>query len=165
MTALRTLEKWFIRIIEICCIVIFAAMTLMVGAQVVMRFLAGNKVDMSWSEEAVRFLLCYMVFFGALLLYESHGHVWVNNLVDAMPTPIRKLMLFVSYAIQLAFFVAILVGTVSYMPVVATQKSNVLHIPLQYVYAVIPITAVCSIVFCIRDTILLLLGKGDFKHG
>ena len=165
MELFRTIEKWFVKIIELCCMVIFAVMILLVGAQVVMRFIAQNASDMSWSEEAVRFLLCYMVFFGALLLYESQGHVWVTNLVDAVPAPIRKLMLFISYIVQAAFFIAILVGAMSYLPTVAMQKSNVLHLPLHYVYAVVPITAAFSLVFCIRDAVCLLLGKGDLNHG
>lgn len=165
MELIRTIEKWFVRIIELCCIIIFAVMTLLVGIQVVMRFIGKNAYDMSWSEEAVRFLLCYMVFLGGVLLYESHGHVWVTNLVDAVPASARKIMLFISYIIQVAFFVAILVGSASYLPTVAMQKSNVLHLPLNYVYAIIPATAVLSLVFCIRDAVLLVLGKGDLKNG
>jgi TRAP-type C4-dicarboxylate transport system permease small subunit len=140
-------------------------MTLLVGAQVLVRFITKNAIDMSWSEEATRFLLCYMVFFGTVLVYESHGHVWVSNLVDAVPNVVRKIMLTLSYLVQLFFCGAVFLGSAQYMPIVATQYSNVLHIPLNYLYAIIPVTIAFILAFCIRDLILMLMGKGDLKNG
>ena len=163
MAFLQSLEKWFVKIIEVFCIVVIAVMVLLVGAQAIMRFILANKVDMSWSEEAVRFLLCYMVFFGTVLVYEKHGHVWVSNLVDAVPVSVRKILLTLSYLVQLAFCICVFLGTARYMPVVKTQFSNVLHIPLNYVYMIIPVTIAFTMVFCVRDLIMLLMGKGDLK--
>lgn len=161
MKALETAQKWFIRVMAATCIILFAAMVLLVGAQVVVRFIARNAVDMSWSEEANRYLLCWMTFFGAVLVYEARGHVWVANLVDAVPKTIRKIMLFISYLVQLAFFAAVLVGAAEYLPTVAAQTSAVLHVPLHLVYIVVPITAVCTAVFCVRDMVLMLADKED----
>lgn len=150
-----------IKVIEWACMISFGVMIILVGLQVVMRFVAKNAFDMSWSEEAVRFLLCWMVFLGAVIIYESHGHVWVANLVDFVPKPVRRGMLFISYVIQICFFISIFVGTAIYFPVISTQYSNMLHIPLTIVYCVIPITGAVSLIFCIRDLIGIVTGKAD----
>lgn len=160
-----TAQKWFIRIMGAICIILFASMVLLVGAQVIVRFIARNAVDMSWSEEANRYLLCWMTFFGTVLVYETRGHVWVSNLVDAVPKAVRKLMLLVSYLVQLAFFAAVLLGATEYLPTVATQTSAVLHLPLDLVYIVIPITAVCTAIFCVRDMVLLIMDKEGTENG
>lgn len=165
MKALNTAQKWLIRIMFVFCVLVFAVMILLVGLQVVMRFIAHNAVDMSWTEELVRVLLCWMTFFGTVLVYEEHGHVWVANLVDAVPTAARKLMLLLSYLIQIVFLVAVLLGATEYLPTVATQTTPVMHIPLPLTYVVIPITAAVTLLFCVRDMILMLQGKGDLKNG
>ena len=163
MQFMKKLERWFVRIVEILLIVIFCAMILIVGAQVVIRFVAANAINMSGTEEITRFLLCYLTFLGTTLLYEEKGHVWVANLVDAVPAPVRRILLILSYAVQLAFFISIFVGAGKIFPVLATQKSNVTHIPLNIVYVGIPLMAAFCLIFCIRDIILIIMGKEAAK--
>ena len=163
MKVFNNCEKWLIKIIQIICIIFFAAMVILVGLQVFMRFVAKNAVDMSWSEEAVRFLLCWMTFLGCVVLFENHGHVWVANLVDSVPKPVRRILLIAAHIVEIAFVAMIFVGTNKFMPIVATQKSNVLHIPMNYVYIIIPITAALIGIFAVRDLILLIIGKGEVE--
>lgn len=163
MRLLNTMQKIILRIMQIFCIFSFSAVTLLVCAQVFVRFALANVIDMSWSEELIRYLLCWLTFFGTAILYEQHGHIWVTNLVDAAPGSVKRLLLLISYLIQMVFFAAILIGTTQYLPTVATQTSAVLHIPLQYVYMIIPIVAVCTMAFCIRDIVLLMQGRGDLS--
>ena len=161
MQFLKKLERWFVRIVEILLIVIFSAMILIVGAQVIIRFVAANAINMSGTEEITRFLLCYLTFLGTTLLYEEKGHVWVANLVDSVPAPLRKVMLLLSYIVQFAFFVSLFIGAKKIFPVLATQKSNVTHIPLNIVYIGIPLMAAFCIVFCVRDFIMIAMGKEE----
>ena len=161
MQLLKKLERWFVRIVEILLIVIFSAMILIVGAQVIIRFVAANAINMSGTEEITRFLLCYLTFLGPTLLYEEKGHVWVANLVDAVPKPARRILLLLSYLVQFAFFISIFIGAAKIFPVLATQKSNVTHIPLNVIYVGIPLMAAFCLVFCVRDFILIAMGKEE----
>ena len=161
MQLLKKLERWFVRIVEILLIVIFSAMILIVGAQVIIRFVAANAINMSGTEEITRFLLCYLTFLGTTLLYEEKGHVWVANLVDAVPKPARRILLLLSYLVQFAFFISIFIGAAKIFPVLATQKSNVTHIPLNVIYVGFPLMAAFCLVFCVRDFILIAMGKEE----
>jgi len=165
MKALRSVQNVILQIMKVLCIISFVIMILLVGAQVIVRFVIKNAFDMSWSEELVRYILCWSTFLGTTVLYESHGHVWVENLVNSVPRAIRTILLVVSYLVQILFFVTVLYGSIQYLPVVAKQTSNVMHIRLDLVYIVIPITAAVCLLFCIRDLILFIKGKGDVKNG
>ena len=159
MHIFKTVEKWFVNIVECLLIIIFIAMILIVAAQVVVRFIAANAMNMSGAEEITRFLLCYQTFLGTTLLYEKKGHVWVANLVDAVPAGVRRILLVMSYIIQAGFFVSIFIGSSKIFPVLATQKSNVNHIPMNLIYIGIPAMAVICLIFCIRDFVQIVLGK------
>ena len=104
------------------------------------------------------------VFFTAIFPLVINGQALCQQL-HAVPKSVRKLMLLISYLVQLAFFIAVLLGAAEYLPTVATQTSAVLHLPLDLVYIVIPITAVCTAIFCVRDMVLLIMDKGENKNG
>jgi len=159
MSVFQSIEKGFLAVVKALLVIDFCAMILIVGAQVIVRFVAANAINMSGAEELTRFLLCYLTFLGATVLYESHGHVWVANLVDAVPKPVRRVLMIFSYIVQFAFFIIVLIGTKQIFPIVATQSSSVLHIPINIVYVGIPFMAVCCLVFCIRDFIYIFQGK------
>ena len=159
MALFTKIEKGFLAVVKALLSIDFIIMILLVGGQVLVRFVAANAINTSGWEELTRFLLCYLTFLGAVVLYESHGHVWVANLVDAVPKPVRRIILILSYIVQFAFFVIILIGTKDIMPSLKTQSSSVLHIPFNIVYIGIPFMAVCCMVFCIRDFIYILQGK------
>jgi TRAP-type C4-dicarboxylate transport system permease small subunit len=157
----KTIENIFVKLVQFLLFLIFAVMTILVLAQVAVRFIGSNAINMAWSEELTRYLLCYLTFFGSAYLYEQRGHVAVTNLVNAVPAAAKRIMLILSYIVQLAFFIAIFVGSSTFLPVVATQYSSVMHIPMNIVYIGIPVTGACCLVFCIRDIVKLLQGSED----
>lgn len=159
MSLFEKLENGFVKVIQALLVIDFCAMVLIVGAQVIIRFVAANAINMSGAEELTRIFLCYLTFLGATLLYESRGHVWVANLVDAVPGPVRKILLLLSYVVQLAFFIIIFVGSSKIFPVVGTQSTSVLHVPMRVCYIGIPFMAVCCLVFCIRDIVRIFKGQ------
>lgn len=158
MKIINTMETWFRRIVEVLLAILFIGMIVLVAAQVVGRFI---NVSMAWGEELSRYFMVYSIFFGMTLLYEEHGHVWVANLVNAVPPILRKLMLIVSYIIQVVFFIAVFYGTSQLFPTVAMRTSNVNHIPLNLVYICVPISAAFMLVFCIRDLVNIIVGGGE----
>jgi TRAP-type C4-dicarboxylate transport system permease small subunit len=55
--------------------------------------------------------------------------------------------------------ISIFVGCTTFLPVVATQYSSVMHIPMNIVYIGIPVSGAACLVFCIRDFVKLLKGE------
>lgn len=80
---LASLENVFKKIIAILTAVSFGTMVLLTVVQVFCRFIFKSSID--WSDEGARILLVFTVFFGLVMTYEAHGHVWVDNLVNAVP--------------------------------------------------------------------------------
>jgi len=157
MQLIKSLGKWFNKIISALLAVFFVTMIVLVTAQVLSRFFLGN--SMAWSEEITRYLLVWTVLFGTILVYEEHGHVWVANLVDALPRTPKKIVLLISYLIQFVFFVAVLWGSYIYLPTAQLRTSPVNLLPMHLVYMCVPIAAFIMEIYCIRDIIKLLTGR------
>ncbi|TGE39260.1 TRAP transporter small permease [Desulfosporosinus fructosivorans] len=159
MKLLSSLEKWFNKTLSALMAIMFLVMILLVTAQVFSRFFLDT--SMAWSEEISRYLLVWTVFFGTTMVYQEHGHVWVANVVDAVPPTARKIILFISYLIQFVFFAAVLWGTYIYYPTAAMRTSPVNLLPLPLVYLCVPIAAFCMEMFCIRDIVKLFTGRHE----
>lgn len=152
-------EKFFKTVIEVFLAIVFAAMIILVAVQVVCRYLLPT--PLAWTEELVRVLMAYVVFLGTTVVYEAHSHVCVDNLVNAAPAALRRIMLLLSYLVQFTFCMLLLIGSIKFLPVIAMRASNVLfNISLKWFYMCAPISAVFTVVFVIRDFILeVILGK------
>ena len=159
MQLIKSLGKWFNMIISGLLAVSFLTMIVLVTAQVFSRFFLDY--SMAWSEEISRYLLVWTVFFGTLLLYEEHGHVWIANFVNALPRSPQKIVLLISYLIQFAFFVVVLWGSYLYLPTAQLRRSPVNLLPMHLVYMCVPMAAFCMGIFCIRDIVLLFAGRDE----
>ena len=159
MKPLSSLEKWFNKMLSALMAIMFIVMILLVTAQVFSRFFMNT--SMAWSEEVSRILLVWTVFFGTMLVYQERGHVWVANLVDAVPPTARKIILFFSYIIQFVFFAAVLWGSYIYYPTAAMRTTPVNLLSLTLIYSCVPITAFCMEIFCIRDMVKLFTGRHE----
>lgn len=157
MQLIKSLGKWFNKIILALLFVSFLTMIVLVTAQVFSRFFLDY--SMAWSEEISRYLLVWTIFFSTILVYEEHGHVWIANFVDALPRSPQKVVLLISYLIQFAFFLAVLWGSYIYLPTALLRTSPVNLLPMHLVYSCVPIAALCMEMFCIRDIVLLFAGR------
>lgn len=157
MQLIKSLGKWFNMIISTLLVVSFLTMIVLVTAQVFSRYCLGY--SMAWGEEISRYLLVWTVFFGTILVYEEHGHVWIANLVDALPRIPQKIVLLISYLIQFVFFMAVLWGSYIYLPTAQLRTSPVNLLPMNLVYMCVPIAAFCMEIFCIRDIVKLFAGR------
>jgi TRAP-type C4-dicarboxylate transport system permease small subunit len=139
----------------------FAAMMVMlltIFSQVITRY--GFGYTPQWSEEVARYLFVYVVFLGSALIMGESGHLAVEFLPNhfkgtPVGTALRALSLVCGY-----LFVGILLTQGSRMVQTMTfQTSPGLEIPMSYVYAVIPVSAVLMALYLIRDTIRLFKGE------
>ena len=152
------LEKLFTNIVSVFLVICFAAMIILAFVQVVARYVFHASVP--WTDEAVRAFMCYTVFIGTILVYEQNGHVCVDNLVNAAPQMIKRIMLLICYAVQFIFCGLLFFGAVKYMKVASTRTLTTLPISLSYLYISAIISAVCTFVFVVRNFIKeVIMGK------
>ncbi|MCR4629812.1 MAG: TRAP transporter small permease [Clostridium sp.] len=78
MKLLKSLDK---NLEEVLCVVILAAMTLVIFIQIIIRQISSFvKLPMAWSEEIGRYLFIYAVYVGAALATKKLAHQKVDIL-------------------------------------------------------------------------------------
>ena len=159
MKVFRTLDTYLTKLIEVFVVIAFIAMVILVAAQVFVRYLTTS--SLTWSDEASRYLMVYMIFFGMVVLVKERRHVAVPNLVDALPPKVKKAVLFISYIIQLLFFSAMVYGYTLIQKTASLRTSAALFIPMNIVYICIPITGALMASYIIRDIAELIRGGND----
>jgi TRAP-type C4-dicarboxylate transport system permease small subunit len=151
LSGVRSVLYWF------SCVAMMV-MLVTIFAQVITRYCFGYTAE--WSEELARYLFVYVVFLGSALIMGESGHLSVEFLPNhfkgtAIGKALRLLYLVCGY-----IFVGILLTQGAKMVQVMTfQESPGLEIPMSYVYAVIPVSAVLMFLYLLRDTIRFFKGE------
>ncbi|CAM5280845.1 TRAP-type C4-dicarboxylate transport system permease small subunit [Aquamicrobium terrae] len=130
-------EKLFVAANRWAMILALAAMSVIVFANVVLRYLTNY--SLVWAEEVARYLMIWMTFLGAGLVLRFGGHVAVDNLHHVLPPRAARLLRVGLAALLLAFFAAMAWEGVLYMKAARYQTTPATGISFSYVYAVFPI--------------------------
>ena len=76
------------RIVNGVLALILGAMTVLVFASVVLRYVMNNPV--TWSEELASLLFAWITFVGAFVGFRSRSHIAIDTLVVLLPSPVRR---------------------------------------------------------------------------
>jgi TRAP-type C4-dicarboxylate transport system permease small subunit len=122
---------------------ILAAMSVMVFANVVLRFLTDESIE--WVEELSRYLMIWLTFLGAGIVLRYGGHIGIDNLQESLPTHAKKVRLAI-FIFLLAFFVFMFYVGIRYSLFTWEQTTPVMGIPMGVVYLAMPIGSALLIV-------------------
>jgi len=124
----------------ICCL---AAIVLCIIWQIISRFIMAD--PSSWSEELARFLLIWTGVLGAAWTYRQGGHLGLSFFVGKA-SPAQQDKLYRLAHLCCLIFAAAVICPGGYKLVSLSlelgQTSPVMHLPIGYVYSVIPISGV-----------------------
>jgi TRAP-type C4-dicarboxylate transport system permease small subunit len=123
------------------------AMALIMTMNVILRYIFG--FSFNWGDEILRYLCVFMAFFGTAAGFNSGVHIGIYVFVEhVIPEPARKYFRLFADLVTIAFLCFLTYyGIVMYNRIIATnQVSPALHVPMQFIYAVIPVMAVLSII-------------------
>lgn len=137
---LRSLERIADRLAYwtgICVMVLVAAFTLLVSLSVVLRYGFGRGLD--WSEELGRYLMIWMGFLGASLALRNGAHVGVEMIRQALPRPVRRIVVLVGSLVTFSFLVMVAYQGIRLVGMVWPQESLVLPISMFWPYLAIPV--------------------------
>ena len=116
-----------------------AVMTILVIAQVVLRYVFNDPLD--WSEEMARILFIYLAFIGIGAAYGRRKHMAIDAVVILLPPRMKRAVEFLVVGIASAFLLAVIMLTVRSM--VELHRMDVttpaLEYPMPLVYLVIPL--------------------------
>lgn len=123
------------------------------------------KSGLNWSDELNQFLFVWLGFLSAAYTMGDDKHLNVTALTDLLPATLRYVIRQLMNVIMIVFFLR-------YIPDLFKLQarlpiSNVMRVPMKYVYAVLPISfslmafhIICNI---IRDTGCLIRARKDGK--
>jgi TRAP-type C4-dicarboxylate transport system permease small subunit len=119
-------------------------MTVSVALGVISRYVFD--APFFWTEEVARYALVWMTFLGSAELFRYRGgHINVEVLVQALPRMPRRVVLITVDLVVLAVLLAVGVGGYVLMTASSLSVSASLGIPMPWIYAVIPVSAVIAI--------------------
>ena len=121
-------------------IVGLAVMTVVLFAQVTARYVFGSGI--SWSEELARYIMVWVVYIGAAVVYKDNSHISVTVLEEVLGARACKFLKILQKLISIAFMGLVGWWSIGMMEFAALQTSPNMLIPMNYIYLVFPVSSV-----------------------
>lgn len=139
---------------EAVIVVLVAAMSLLIGVQIFMRYVMS--ASLSWSEELARYLFIWSTYLGVALAVRRDAHIRVTMFVTALPPGLQRAIRILTHLIFAGF--AIFVMYYGWLMVERTfrfgQRSASLGIPMGFVYLA-PVTGFALTLLRLLQAIVL----------
>lgn len=138
------LAKILSSITEKILFVLLSAMTVIVFAQVIFRYILNT--PLYWSEEAARYIMIWIVFLGASIGIRKGSHLGFTWFVERSKPKARRIFGLVAHLGLLAFAL-----NITYYGTIITfqnldQVSPGLQLPVAFVYACLPVGGILAII-------------------
>jgi TRAP-type C4-dicarboxylate transport system permease small subunit len=134
-------------------------MTLLMFAQVAGRYLFHNGIF--WAEEMARFAMVAMVFLGAGMACKYKDHIRVTILDEFLKGTARKIYRIIIALISIGFLSVLAFYGFFVLPIVSTQISANMQLPMHLIYMVIPIGAIIMILYLAVEIIDILFSQNN----
>jgi TRAP-type C4-dicarboxylate transport system permease small subunit len=154
---MRTFERMFVALNKWVVVLLLAAMSTIVFANVSLRYLSNFSI--TWAEEVARYLMIWMTFLGAGLSLRIGGHVAITNLHDFLGIRLQRALRALIGLLLICFFVAMMWIGYEYMMRMGRQLTPATRIPFSYIYAAMPIGFVLMIVHLLLIARSYILGE------
>lgn len=149
---MKSISRVLDRTLAVACVVLFAALTLIVSWQVFTRQVLDS--PSTWSTEAAQYTFVWLGFFGAALVFSERGHIAVDFFVRRFP---KHLMRVVLVLIQLTIItlaaVVLVYGGWKYSQQAWGQQVSSLPVNVGQMYLVLPISGVLIIWYAVTHLI------------
>ncbi|SFG47470.1 C4-dicarboxylate transporter, DctQ subunit [Desulfotomaculum arcticum] len=113
--------------------------TAVLFVNVILRYVFHNST--TWAEEAIRYSIVWVTFFGGSMCARNKMHVGIDIFVQMAPPLIRKILMILAQ-LSAAFFTAMITyfGWVStHLVIESAQKSPAMMMPIWIVYIAMPL--------------------------
>lgn len=107
---------------------------------VAMRY--GFSASIVWADESARLAFIWMTFLAGALAVASNAHLAIDTIVTKAPERLRRVLTWIANLGAVIFFALLLVGGLEQTRLAMGQESPALRLPLGYIYAAVPISAV-----------------------
>ncbi|TLS38428.1 TRAP transporter small permease [Pseudalkalibacillus caeni] len=147
------------KVLRIVVAVLLIIMSIVIAVQVFSRFILGNSI--TWSEELARYLMIWLVFLASSLALRMKALIGVEAISERLSFKARRFLKTIVHALNIAFFVFLLIKGVEMLGHVQTQSSPAMHISMAWAYAAIPVGSFLMIINSIAVLIEFYKGGGE----
>ena len=122
------------RAADIAACLMFAAVFVIFIVKIVARY--GEQAEMAWADEVCIILFIWIVFWAASFLLAERDHIRFDLLTHAAGPRTRRVMAMARAVLIGGLFAAAAPATLGYIAFLWRERTPVLELPLDWVYAI-----------------------------
>jgi TRAP-type transport system small permease protein len=156
-TILNAIDSVILNILKFLTIAIFFVITLIMAANVFVRFVP--LFSLHWMDEVIELLFAALVFYGSAALWITKGHFsagdWISKLIKNKR--IKNLYRLILELMVLGFLALFLYYSFNLF-MQAHDITNALSMPKKVLYSCLPISGVIMVYYALKNVIVELIG-------
>ncbi len=137
------------RQISIFVVLLLFLLSLLLGVNVFYRYVLNDSIY--WSNEVARYLLGYIVFFGATVGHKNGVHIRIDMIFIHLSQKSTKMVNKIISIFFILFWIVVLYGSIKLFPIFMMQSTATLQIPYAIPFAALPLSAIIWIIYCLDD--------------
>lgn len=160
---MNVIKKTLDRVLEICCIVFFAVLTLLVIWQVFTRYVLKN--PSSFSEQLATYIFVWLVLLGAALVFGENGHMAMDLLKDRLPLRWKiGTELVIQLMIMLFAALVLVKGGADASALTWQQATGSLPVTIGQMYLALPISGVLIVFYSVYNIFLIISKRAPLEE-
>lgn len=146
---------------EVLLVLLLISMTLVLGVQIIARYVFQN--SLTWSEELVRYLFIWSAFLGVPYCINKGASLKVVQFIDYLPAKLKNIVLMIDRVLMVVFFAAIFVFGLLVVKnsFLSGQRSPALGLSMYIVYLSVVVGSGLAIIRVIEKIVLCLKNKDE----
>lgn len=157
---MENIKKILNKTLEVICMSIMVLMVLLALWQVISRYFL-NKPSTT-SEELLIYCFVWVSLLGAAYVFGKRDHMAMSFFVEKLPPAKNNLTKIISEVAVLVFAGAVLVyGGIEITKLAMGQVSPALGVPMGYIYTVLPLSGIITIIYSAINLKELLIKDGE----
>lgn len=119
---------------EMLMVLLLSLMSILIGAQVFMRYALNN--SLAWSEELARYCFIWATYIGVACGVKRNAHICVEAVVRKLPSLMQHYAAIFSHLLFIAFSIMVMKEGYALAIKIFTfgQKSSALGLPMGWIY-------------------------------
>jgi TRAP-type C4-dicarboxylate transport system permease small subunit len=160
VAALEAVRRIIDRVLAVLCMVIFAALVVVVAWQVISRQVLGAPA--SWTEESARYVFVVLALLGAALVFSERGHIAVELLVKKFREPVQKVVALL-VEVTIVFFAVFVMIFGGYEVAMNAWNQNISTMPVSVgqIYLVLPVAGALITFFALCHLVGMFAGTEE----
>ncbi len=132
--------------LEIICIALFVFITIIGSYQIITRYIFNSPSTVS--EELLTFSFTWLALLSSSLVFSKREHMRMGYIADKLTGNSGYILNIIVEVLILLFTVLILIyGGFSITKLTKTQITASLGVPMSYIYAVVPISGLLTVIY------------------